>query len=105
MPAYEELKRRVQELAERAWDVPAFEARFRKVATDGIPRKTFDEVGYLLCSEMQENVIFGRNMNPGASQENMEAFARAKGFGKRSQVQGSRFRVRDKGKIEGPKPS
>jgi C_GCAxxG_C_C family probable redox protein len=39
-----------------------------------------DEIGYLLCSEIQEQVIFGKNMDPGASSENMNAFASAKGF-------------------------
>jgi C_GCAxxG_C_C family probable redox protein len=188
MPEYEELKSRVQELAERVWDVSAIEARFRKLEAGGIPRKALkrdeilankrqildrvqqraeeynfiakncaqgtalavmeefglgnmsvikaltnfpgiggtgeicggitgsliafglyfggddlldfettgptmitaqkfiaffeDEVGYIHCSDIQEKVIFGRNMDPGASQEHMEAFARAKGFEK-----------------------
>lgn len=41
-----------------------------------------DKVGYLHCSDIQEKVIFGRNMDPGSSQQNMEAFAKAKGFEK-----------------------
>lgn len=41
-----------------------------------------DKVGYLHCSDIQEKVIFGRNMDPGASEENMVAFAKAKGFEK-----------------------
>lgn len=41
-----------------------------------------DEVGYLLCSEIQEKVIFGKNMDPGASEENMGAFASVNGFEK-----------------------
>jgi hypothetical protein len=40
-----------------------------------------DEVGYIHCANILE-VIFGWNMDPGASQENMEAFANAKGFEK-----------------------
>lgn len=40
------------------------------------------EVGYPTCAEIQENVIFGRNMDPGASDQHMEAFAKAKGFEK-----------------------
>ena len=47
-----------------------------------------DELGYLLCSDIQEHVVFGRNMDPGASKENMEAFAKAKGFEKCSLVPG-----------------
>ena len=40
-----------------------------------------DQIGYMHCANIQE-VIFGRNMDPGASPENMEAFAKAKGFEK-----------------------
>ena len=182
------LKARVEELAGRDWDVAAIEARFKKLATEGIPKKTLnreeilsgkekilervqqraeeynfitkncaqgtalslmeefglgnmeiikaltpfpgiggtgemcggvtgslitfglyfgsdnlpdfeaagetimraqkfmaffkDEVGYLPCAEIQEHVIFGRNMDPGASEAHMEAFAKARGFEK-----------------------
>ncbi|MBN1907650.1 MAG: C_GCAxxG_C_C family protein [Deltaproteobacteria bacterium] len=41
-----------------------------------------DEIGYLLCSDIQEKLIFGKNMDPGASAANMGAFASAKGFEK-----------------------
>jgi C_GCAxxG_C_C family probable redox protein len=41
-----------------------------------------DAVGRQLCAEIHEHVIFGRNMDPGASPENMAAFAEAKGFEK-----------------------
>ena len=41
-----------------------------------------DKVGHLYCSDIQEKVIFGRNMDPGASEEHMQAFAREKGFEK-----------------------
>ncbi len=40
-----------------------------------------DELGYMHCAKIQE-VIFGKNMDPGASQGQMEAFAKAKGFEK-----------------------
>ncbi len=188
MADYEALKARVQELAQRAWDVPALEARIKKIAENGIARKTLqpdemlfdrqkimdrvqqraeeynfvvkncaqgtalalleefglgnmdiikalspfpgiggtgqtcggitgslvafglyfgsddrldmeamgatiiaaqkfmasfeDELGHRLCAEIHEHVIFGRNMDPGASEENMAAFAEAKGFEK-----------------------
>jgi C_GCAxxG_C_C family probable redox protein len=188
MADYEALKRRVEELAERDWDVPAIEARFKKLVAGGIPRKMIErdeilankqqildrvqrraeeynflakncaqgtalalmeefgmgnmemikaltpfpgiggtgemcgavtgslialglyfgsddmldfeaagatigtaqrfmgffeaELGHLRCSMIQEHVIFGRNMDPGASPEHMEAFAKAKGFEK-----------------------
>jgi C_GCAxxG_C_C family probable redox protein len=39
MADYEALKLRVQELAERVWDVPAIEARVRKLSAEGIPKK------------------------------------------------------------------
>ena len=40
MPNIETLKLRVQQLAERDWDVPALEARVKKLTKEGIPRKT-----------------------------------------------------------------
>jgi C_GCAxxG_C_C family probable redox protein len=188
MTDYEALRKKVDELAERAWDVPAIEARVRRLAAEGIPRKKLDpkeilanrqqildrvqrraeeynffsrncargtalalmeefglgnmaiikalspfpgfggtgwmcggvtgslialglyfgsddlqdeqavgatimaarkfvprfeeQVGSVLCPKLQEDVIFGRYMDPAASLENMEAFARAKGFEK-----------------------
>ena len=42
MADYEALKTRVQELAERIWDVPTIEARYKKLAAEGIPRKTLN---------------------------------------------------------------
>ena len=188
MTDYEALKKKVQELAEREWDMPVIEARYKKLAEEGMPRKTLtrdeilvnkgqildrvqrraeeynflagncargtalalmeefglgsmeiikalspfpgiggtggmcggitgsliaiglyfgsddmldfeavgatidiaqkfmanfkDELGHQLCAEIHEHVIFGRFMDPGASQENMKAFAEAKGFEK-----------------------
>jgi C_GCAxxG_C_C family probable redox protein len=41
-----------------------------------------EEVGSVVCPKIQEDVIFGRYMDPAASEENMEAFAKAKGFEK-----------------------
>jgi C_GCAxxG_C_C family probable redox protein len=188
MPDYEALKARVQELAERDWDRPAIEARYQKMAAEGIPKKTLnrdeilankqqildrvqqrgeeynflacncakgtalalmeefglgnmeivkalspfpgfggtgwmcggvtgalialglyfgnedmldydavgttimaaqkfmprfeEEVGAVVCPKLQEDVIFGRYMDPAASPENMQAFAEAKGFEK-----------------------
>lgn len=40
------------------------------------------EIGYPTCAEIQENVVFEKNMDPGASEDNMAAFAQAKGFEK-----------------------
>lgn len=42
MVDYEALKARVQELAEREWDLASIVARYRRLAEEGIPRKTFD---------------------------------------------------------------
>jgi C_GCAxxG_C_C family probable redox protein len=39
MADYEVLKARVKELAERDWDVPALEARVKKLSLEGIPTK------------------------------------------------------------------
>jgi len=39
MADYEALKKKVDELAERDWDVQAIEARVKKMAVEGIPRK------------------------------------------------------------------
>jgi C_GCAxxG_C_C family probable redox protein len=188
MADYAALKKKVDELAERAWDVPALEARMEKLAAEGIPKKKLDpkemlankeqildrvqrraeeynfitkncargtalavmeefglgnmeiikalspfpgfggtgwmcggvtgglialglylgsddvldneavgatimaarkfmprfeeEVGSVVCPKIQEDVVFGRYMDPAASPENMEAFAGAKGFEK-----------------------
>jgi C_GCAxxG_C_C family probable redox protein len=42
MADYEALRARVQELADRRWDMPALEARIRKLSRDGILRKKLD---------------------------------------------------------------
>jgi len=41
-----------------------------------------DQLGFITCADIQEKVVFGRNMDPGAGPENMEAFDKAKGFEK-----------------------
>jgi C_GCAxxG_C_C family probable redox protein len=60
-----------------------------------------DQVGYLYCSDIQEKVVFGRNMDPGASEENMEAFAKAKGFEKCGLAPGMGARLAAEFIIEG----
>jgi C_GCAxxG_C_C family probable redox protein len=188
MADYEALKARVKELAEREWDMPAIEARYKKLAAEGIRKKTLnrdeilaskqqildrvqqraeeynllagncargtalavmeefglgnleivkalspfpgfggtgwmcggvtgglialglyfgsddvqdydavgatimaarkfmprfeEEAGAVVCPKIQEDVVFGRYMDPAASPENMKAFAEAKGFEK-----------------------
>ena len=44
MTDYGALKKKVDELACRAWDTPAIEARVKKLTEEGISRKTFDPV-------------------------------------------------------------
>jgi C_GCAxxG_C_C family probable redox protein len=41
-----------------------------------------DEVGAVVCPKIHEDVVFGRYMDPAASEENMQAFAEAQGFEK-----------------------
>lgn len=42
MVDYEKLRERVQELAERDWDLQAIQARYKKLAVEGIPGKGLD---------------------------------------------------------------
>jgi len=42
MPDYAALKKKVEELAARKWDAEGIEARIKKLARDGIPRKKLD---------------------------------------------------------------
>ena len=41
-----------------------------------------EELGSIMCPEIQEDVIFGRYMDPRASQENFQAFQKAQGYEK-----------------------
>jgi C_GCAxxG_C_C family probable redox protein len=41
-----------------------------------------DALGTIMCPELQEDVIFGRYMDPRASQENFEAFQKERGYEK-----------------------
>jgi len=41
-----------------------------------------EELGTIICPELQEDVIFGRYMDPRASQENFAAFQKAQGYEK-----------------------
>lgn len=52
-----------------------------------------EEVGSLVCPKIQEDVVFGRYMDPAASPENMEAFAEAKGFEKCGLLPGTGARL------------
>ena len=52
-----------------------------------------DELGYITCAELQEKVVFGKNMAPGAGPENMKTFAQAKGFEKCGLIPGIAARL------------
>jgi C_GCAxxG_C_C family probable redox protein len=41
-----------------------------------------EKIGAVVCPKIQEDVVFGRYMDPAASPENMEAFAKERGFEK-----------------------
>jgi len=41
-----------------------------------------EELGTIMCPELQEDIVFGRYMDPRASQENFEAFQKARGYEK-----------------------
>jgi hypothetical protein len=63
------------------WLPPSSYARFER------------ETGAVTCRKLQEDVVFGRYMDPAASPENMKAFERAKGFGKCSLFPGIGARI------------
>ena len=83
MTDYSALKAKVKELAERNWDVPAIEARCRKILETGIPRKNLD-AQYLLTNEQQildrvqqraeEYNLFARNCARSTALAVMEEF-------------------------------
>ena len=52
-----------------------------------------ERVGHVTCPKLQEDVIFGRYMDPAASPENMEAFAEAQGFEKCGLLPGMGARI------------
>jgi C_GCAxxG_C_C family probable redox protein len=51
------------------------------------------EVGAVTCPKIQEDVVFGRYMDPGASPDNMKAFELAQGFEKCSMLPGIAARI------------
>jgi C_GCAxxG_C_C family probable redox protein len=52
-----------------------------------------EQVGAVTCRKIQEDVVFGRYMDPGASPENMKAFEQAQGFEKCSLLPGIGARI------------
>jgi C_GCAxxG_C_C family probable redox protein len=51
------------------------------------------EAGAVICPKIQEDVVFGRYMDPAASPENMDAFQEAQGFEKCSLLPGIGARI------------
>ncbi len=83
MVDYDALKARVQELAEREWDWAAIEARYRKMAAEGIPRKTLTPEEALANREQildrvqrraEEYNFFARNCAKGTALALLEEF-------------------------------
>jgi len=52
-----------------------------------------EEAGAVTCRRIQQDVVFGRYMDPGASPENMKAFEQAKGYEKCSLFPGIGARI------------
>jgi C_GCAxxG_C_C family probable redox protein len=84
MADYEALKARVQELAERVWDVPAIEARYKKLAAEGIPRKALNRDEILANKQQildrvqrraEEYNFLGRNCAKSTALAVMEEFS------------------------------
>jgi hypothetical protein len=57
MPDYAALKEKVDELAARAWDIPALEARIRKLSAEGIPKKILNQKEMLANKEQILNRV------------------------------------------------
>ena len=83
MADYEALKARVEELAERDWDVPALEARVKKLYEEGIPKKVLDPKEMLANKEQilervqrrgEEYNFIARNCARGTALALMEEF-------------------------------
>ena len=83
MADYKALKARVQELAEREWDTPAIEARIKKLAAEGIPKRTLNRDEILANKEQildrirrrgEEYNFFARNCAKSTALAVMEEF-------------------------------
>ena len=57
MPDYAALKEKVDELAARAWDIPALEARIRKLSAEGILKKILNQKEMLANKEQILNRV------------------------------------------------
>jgi len=57
MTDYTALKKKVDELADRVWDVPAIKARIKKLSAEGIPRKALNRNEILANKEQILNRV------------------------------------------------
>jgi len=83
MADYEALQARVQELAERDWDIPAIAARVKRLVAEGIPRKVLDRDEILANRQQvlarvqqraEEYNFIGRNCARGTALAILEEF-------------------------------
>ena len=83
MADYEALKQKVDELAGRVWDVPAIEARVKKMVKEGIPRKKLNPKEMLANKQQildrvqlraEEYNLFFKNCAQGTALALMEEF-------------------------------
>lgn len=83
MVDYEALKARVQELADRDWDIPAIEARHKRLLVDGIPGKMLSPEAILANQQeildrvqrrAEEYNLFARNCARSTALAVMEEF-------------------------------
>jgi C_GCAxxG_C_C family probable redox protein len=83
MPDHGALRARVQQLAERDWDIPAIEARVKKLVAEGIPRQKLDREEILANKQQildrvqrraEEYNLLGRNCARGTALALMEEF-------------------------------
>jgi C_GCAxxG_C_C family probable redox protein len=75
-------------------DLQDYEAVGRTImaAREFMPRFE-QQAGALICPKLHEDVVFGRYMDPAASPENMETFAKEKGFEKCGVFPGTGARI------------
>jgi len=60
MADFEALKAKAEVLAEKKWDLPAIESRYRRLALEGIPRKSLDRADVLAHKQEILDRIQGR---------------------------------------------
>ncbi|MBP2666418.1 MAG: putative redox-active protein [Firmicutes bacterium] len=67
--------------------------RAAMIAAKQLMARFENEAGGVTCRKIQEDVVFGRYMDPGASPVNLKAFEQAKGFEKCSMLPGIGARI------------